>query len=1445
MMRGFVPKHAMLEHAKQTYELVDYGVLQACEDSFLEDVLIHLPSSELALIAPLDLETAINGADGITYLDAMKRSTSAGFPWCESKLKHLVFEVDSNGTKSDKVDITPEMRERYQLILDRYAQGMQYHPVFRASLKDEPVTISKAEKGSTRVFSCAPMDFSLVMRKFLLPVVRVMQRNAFTFEMAVGVQAQSYEWHKLYEHVTKYGKDRIIAGDYSKFDKRMSPCFILSAFNIIKKLCAKAGYTDIDLSAIDCIAHDIAFPTTDFFGDFVRFFGTNPSGHPLTVIINSIVNSIYVRYAYVLLKAKEAELTSVHVMACQQFLRPFRKEICLLTYGDDNLMSVSETNTFFNHSSMAAALRTIGVEYTMAEKDVASRPFINISEATFLKRSFRYSPDLDAMVGPLDHSSISKMLTRCVKGKNYVAQQHMLQVVRSALDEYFWYGKSIFESRRLKLFNVCRDNDLLRYIDSFEPFPQWDTLVNRYDEASRRFREDNYRPVVEDDDYARQSEQTSAVLVPQWGRCRTSPRAVNLTVKEAELFNSSDHVWLLTNKGYDQIGETAHQLSESVWSKQTLSNNTDTNTMGTMSQAHRIEVPENVGVAQSELVTGFTQQTQTTQFTDNSREALYTQPNAPDSTFWMDKIATGELGDFLSRPTLVQTVTWSQGSSLGLVSNNVWTSYFSSPAITRKIENFAFFQGELHIKLMIDSSPFLYGAIIAAYEPLKAFGYDLTASAATTSLRTMEFSQFPHVWLMPQNSQGGEIVFPFMYDLDWLDLTRASEVANMGALHLLEVEPLISANGSVGQFVDIQVYVWFEKVQMSGLTHKAPLQMGVMSQVADKAPQMWKAATAKSADEYAKKPISSIASTVAAVTRPLSSIPGIGVFAKATSIGASAVGSIASLFGWTNPPNIANVEPVRQAPYHAFSSAAISVPGDTMTLDPKSELCVDPRTVGLGDVDELTISNVSQRECYIGTCSWATTDAPQVTLAATPVHPLHYIRAPNAVNGDEISISPVGLLSRTFGYWRGDLIFRFKVIATEYHRGRLRLSWDPVSSLFGSSANNNTSLNRIVDISLEKDIEVRIPYNQARHWLATPNMLALGAKSYLRVKGDVFADFVDPETTNGILTLLVLNALSAPEPTAGVDILIFVRGAPNLEFCVPKLPFDRTYSYFKPQSGEISISGAHDDNPDEKQFDVFFADPVRSLRTVLRRAHPNVSIMSDNAPAASEKLRYNIWTNTIYPYFNGYDPTSNFSASSFVAGAKPYAWALNTPFHMWIPCFKGIRGSMYWHYESQSQDANDRLSFEIRRELKDPDLSSSSLAWQQTGFAVAAGNINSLLFEETGSFDGANQTDTRSCAVLASPFNGEGKSVLLPNLFNYRFDTTRVSAFVTGQNRPRQRRERVRVLVRYAPRSTSATVARESAQFIRRYFSVGPDFNAFFFLCVPRIYRYASVPGAA
>jgi len=868
-----------------------------------------------------------------------------------------------------------------------------------------------------------------------------------------------------------------------------------------------------------------------------------------------------------------------------------------------------------------------------------------------------------------------------------------------------------------------------------------------------------------------------------------------------------------------------------------------TNSMGTSSTPSNgttIDVPDNVGVPQTEHVTPLGDQMQTTQFSDNIGESLYTQPSMADPTFKMDKIDIGQLCDFLSRPTLVSSISWLQGTPFGSVRIDVWRSFFEAATIKRKIENYAFFQGEIHIKVLVNSSPFNYGALIAAYEPLVAHGYDVSAAANISDNRICEYSQFPHIWLLPATSQGGEIVFPFLYDLDWLDLTNLSEVQNMGALRFFEADSLDTANGSVGQEVDIQVYVWFEKVELSGLTHKASLQMGVLSDVVDRVPQMWQAATAKSMDEYAKRPVSSIAGTVAAIAKPLTSVPGIGIFAKATSMGASAVSKIASLFGWTNPPNIANVEPVRQAPYHGLASAAISVPGDTFSLDPKCELSVDPRTVGLGDVDELTISNLAQREAYIGSCIWSPTDVTNTTIIASPVHPTHYVVGPNVLNGDEISFAPIGLLSQTFGYWRGDVIFRFKIICSEYHRGRLRFVWDPMLALFGSSANNNTALNRVVDISQEKDIEIRIPYNQARHWLKTPELNAVGALSYLRVKGQAFVNFVDAETTNGMLTCSVLNALSAPEPSATVRILIFVRGSPNLEFCVPKNPLDRTFSYFPPQGGEVSISGSSVDNTDQHQYDVYFGDPVRSLRTVLRRANPNVTLhIFNNSLPGGYLIKWVVFNNSIFPYFNGFDPTSNFNAVSYVSGNKPYSFAVNTPFHMWVPCFKGMRGSMYWHYEHSKLNNTDRYSLEIRRNLRDPTIVSGRLLWSELDLGPITGTGSQVARVEAASYD-LRDGNTRSAAVLVSPFNGEGKSVLYPNQFNYRFDTTRVGAMVTGQNRPRPRRESISVMMRYFPVATSPND--ENNSFIRRYFSIGPDFTVFFFLCVPRVYRYTTIP---
>jgi hypothetical protein len=90
----------------------------------------------------------------------------------------------------------------------------------------------------------------------------------------------------------------MIAGDYAAFDKSMPPSIILAAFDILIWMCGKAGYTHDDLQICKGVAMDTAFPLVDFNGDLIQFFGSNPSGHPLTVIINGLANSLYMRYCY-------------------------------------------------------------------------------------------------------------------------------------------------------------------------------------------------------------------------------------------------------------------------------------------------------------------------------------------------------------------------------------------------------------------------------------------------------------------------------------------------------------------------------------------------------------------------------------------------------------------------------------------------------------------------------------------------------------------------------------------------------------------------------------------------------------------------------------------------------------------------------------------------------------------------------------------------------------------------------------------------------------------------------------------------------------------------------------------------------------------------------------------------------------------------------------------
>lgn len=464
MMNSWIPWHKALVDMTRPVTHIDVSVLQHCKESFTRDILQGLGQEDLAELVVYDDLTAINGMPGLAYVDKLNRSTSAGFPFKKSK-KFFLEAIGQIGDLQHPVVVTPEIQAEMDRIIDTYENGAIYCPVFTASLKDEPTAIQKCLDGKTRVFCGAPMPWCIVVRKYMLSVIRVIQKNRFLFESGPGTIAQSTEWDDIYHHVTQFGTNRIVAGDYGKFDKRMPASVILAAFDIIKAMLVAAGWSARDLRVVAGIAEDTAFPMIDFHGDLIRCYGTNPSGHPLTVIINGLANSLYVRYCYVL---------SNPGLSCDGF----KEDIALMTYGDDMIMGVNPQCHWLNHTVMRDTLASIDIEFTMADKTALSVPFINIEDATFLRRSWRFEPELGKFVCPIEHASIDKMLTMCVESKTVSLQFQAVEVMNTVVREYFWYGQEVFDAKRALMQEFVEALELHVYCE--RDFPSWDQLVHEY-----------------------------------------------------------------------------------------------------------------------------------------------------------------------------------------------------------------------------------------------------------------------------------------------------------------------------------------------------------------------------------------------------------------------------------------------------------------------------------------------------------------------------------------------------------------------------------------------------------------------------------------------------------------------------------------------------------------------------------------------------------------------------------------------------------------------------------------------------------------------------------------------------------------------------------------------------------------------------------------------------
>lgn len=433
--------------------------------SFLQDILRGLPHNWEKRLHKLTRYEAVNGIPGVKFIDSIKRSTSMGHPWCKTKKAFLISSP--NELYPDGIDFSSDVWRRVDEMEAKYRNSERAYPIFTEHLKDEATSFAKISIDKTRAFSGAPVDMGLLVRQYFLSFVKMLQENKFVFEAAPGTNPASREWTQFYEYLTKHGAHKMIAGDYGKYDKKMISDFILEAFWIIIELHRLAGWSEEDLQVMWGLATDTAFPLINFNGDLLEFFGTNPSGHPLTVIINSLVNSLYMRWMYFRLNP-------------QRECFSFKENVNLMTYGDDNIMGVSDAVPWFNHTSVQDELAKFGLVYTMPDKESLSVPYVHIDTCEFLKRKWRFDPILGYHACPLNLSSVLKSLTVWVPSSEICSEQQFVEVMVSANMEAFFHGRDVFDFYHKFFMNILEEDKYSVYLPN--GLVSWDEFVQKFTE---------------------------------------------------------------------------------------------------------------------------------------------------------------------------------------------------------------------------------------------------------------------------------------------------------------------------------------------------------------------------------------------------------------------------------------------------------------------------------------------------------------------------------------------------------------------------------------------------------------------------------------------------------------------------------------------------------------------------------------------------------------------------------------------------------------------------------------------------------------------------------------------------------------------------------------------------------------------------------------------------
>jgi hypothetical protein len=378
----------------------------------------------------LSIDQALNGIPGVPYYDRMNIKTSPGYPYVHMRgnMKgKTAFIEEINGEYLLRTEL---LYARVNEIITQCEKGLIPDIDWVTCLKDENRDLEKIESASTRTFMIPPLDYTIVMRMYMLDFASAFYAARLEICSAVGIDPESAEWTLLFNKLMSLSTVPDCF-DFKEWDGRCPPQWIISACNIINFWYGdEPGSPAANVRYILFIlAIHSKVRSRDCY--YQKFLGI-PSGFAMTVIVNCMVNHNICCFVWRTL-ARKYDIGKISLIFFDMY-------VIVFFYGDDGIMTAAVW--WFRIIYMVPIYNEYNILMTMGDKSSEVRN-ITFSEATFLKRGFRRHPTFpDRILAPIAKNTIYELV-------NWVTDTNDLEIatrdnILCALRFAYHHGKEFY-----------------------------------------------------------------------------------------------------------------------------------------------------------------------------------------------------------------------------------------------------------------------------------------------------------------------------------------------------------------------------------------------------------------------------------------------------------------------------------------------------------------------------------------------------------------------------------------------------------------------------------------------------------------------------------------------------------------------------------------------------------------------------------------------------------------------------------------------------------------------------------------------------------------------------------------------------------------------------------------------------------------------------------------